>query len=427
MAQDRVWVLPLRDEIHYSSSQQFGRAMDAALADKADLIIVHLDTYGGRIDYADSIRSRLLACPVRTAAFVDRNAASAGALIALACDSIYMAPASTMGAATVVDEHGAAAPDKYQSYWRGVMRATAQANGRDPLIAEKMVDQDLEIAGLSPAGQVITFTNEDAIAHGYSEGTKSGVADVIIACGVSDAQVTYHKASIAERAIDLFNHPVVSALLLVLMFGGIFLELKTAGMGKAGVVAIIAAFFFFVPHYLNGLAETWEVAVFLLGIVLIAMEIFVIPGFGVAGISGILFVVVGVTAALLENQGVDFAYVTLNDMLRTIATVLVLMVTSILLVIWVAKYLVTSKAAYPFVDQSTQEAAEGYTALRPEVAELVGLEAVAVTDLRPVGHIDIDGRQYDAQAGEGYISKGQRVVVERLVGVHLVVRKLVTA
>lgn len=427
-AQGRVYVLDLRDEVHSSMARYVNRGFEAAQQAGAKAIIVHLDTYGGRVDFADSIRSRILKSPIPTVAYVDRNAASAGALIALACDSIFMAPASSMGAATVVDGHtGEAAPDKYQSYWRGVMRATAEANGRDPKIAEKMVDQKLDLPGISPAGQVITFTKQDAIDHGYSEGTLDNLQAVAEAIGMKDAQLIYYEGSGVDKAIDFLNWEVVSAILILLLFGGIIFEFKTAGMGKGGVVALLAAFLFFVPHYVNGLAETWEVAVFLMGILFIAAELFVIPGFGVAGILGIGFTLIGVTAALLENSGVSMEYLTLNDILKALATVCVLMATSVIVVIWAAKWLVTSKVAHPYVDQSTQSKEQGYTALRGELLDLVGLEAVAATDLRPVGHIIVNGKQFDAEAHEGYITKGQSVVVERVKSLSLIVRKIATA
>jgi membrane-bound serine protease (ClpP class) len=427
LAQQKVYVLDLKDEVNYASARYISRGFAAAAEAGADLIILHMDTYGGRVDYADSIRSRILDSKIPTAVFVDRNAASAGALIALACDSIYMAPGSSMGAATVVDGRtGEAAMDKYQSYWRGMMRATAESKGRNPLIAEKMVDQNLEIANLSPKGQVITFTNQDAIAHGYSEGTKNNLQEVVAAFGMPSAQLIPYNGEPADTVIDFLNHPVVSAILLVCLFAGIFFELKTAGMGKGGVVALIAAFLFFVPHYINGLAESWEVAVFILGCILVALELFAIPGFGVAGITGILLVVVGVTAALLENNGVSLEYVTLPDVLRALAKVLILLASAILVVVWAAKLLVSSKVAHPFVDQSTQDKSAGYTALRSDLLELVGLEAEAVTDLRPVGHIYINGKQYDAEANEGYIGKGQRVIVERVKSLSLIVKKQAT-
>ncbi len=423
-SQQKIYVLELRNEVDFAASRYFTRGFAAAQADGAELIIVHLDTYGGRVDYADSIRAHILNSKIPTAVFIDRNAGSAGALISIACDSIYMAPGASIGAATVVDEDGEPAIDKYQSYWRGVMRATAEANGRNPQIAEKMVDQNLEIVGLSPMGKIITFTNADAIANGYCEGTKNNVAEVAAAFGFDKPQIVHYEGSTPDKAIDMLNSPTASAILLVLLFGGIFLELKAPGTGKGAVISIVSAFLFFGPHYVNGFAESWEVGLFLLGVILLALELFVIPGFGVAGVLGILFTVVGVTAALLENNGTDFEYVTTNEVLKSLATVLVLMSTSILLVIWFAKILVSSKSSYPFVDQAMQTSAAGFTALRSDFQALVGMEGEAKTDLRPVGHVVIDGKSYDAEAGEGYIVKGEKILVERLKGVHLMVKKL---
>lgn len=423
-AQQKVFVLPLRDQINANAVRQFTRGWDAAEKEGAGLVILHMDTYGGRVDCADTIRSRILDSKIPTAVFIDRNAGSAGALISIACDSIYMAPGGSIGAATVVDGHtGEAAPDKYQSYWRAVMRATAEVNGRNPKIAEKMVDQSLEIPGLSPKGQVITFTNGDAISNGYCEGTKSSIADVAKGFGMQDAQLIYYEGTAIDHVIDFLNHSAVSAILLVLLFGGIFLELKTTGMGKGGIIATLAAFLFFVSHYVSGLAESWEVAVFILGVILIALEIAVIPGFGLAGVLGVVFAILGVTAATLENHGISLEHVTLPEILRALATVLVLLCTAILVVIWAAKYIVSSKAAHPLVDLSTQDKAEGYTALKAEWLDLVGLEADAMTDLRPVGHIAINGRQYDAEANEGYILKGEKVIVERVRSVSLIVKR----
>jgi membrane-bound serine protease (ClpP class) len=216
-------------------------------------------------------------------------------------------------------------------------------------------------------------------------------------------------------------------VLLILIFGGLFLEMKTPGFGFAGTIALIAIFLFFGPHYVNGLAESWEIAVFLLGIVLIALEIFVIPGFGVTGVLGIFFAVAGVAAALLENKGTSLEYVTIGDILRSVALVLVMLTTSILLVIWVAKHLVTSRAAYPFVDTAVQDKEDGYIAVNKKMFDLIGEEGDAITDLRPVGFVMIGEKQYDAEAKEGYISKGQRIVVERVNSVNLIVKKVTTA
>lgn len=427
-AQDKVFVLELRDEVGASMARYVSRGFEEANKAQAKLIILHMDTYGGRIDYADSIRAKILNTEIPTAVLIDRNAGSAGALLSIACDSIYMVPAASIGAATVVDGvTGEAAIDKYQSYWRGVMRATAEAKGRDPKIAEKMVDEKLEIPGLSPVGQVITFTNNDAIANGYCEGTKKNIEEVVAVFGLEKAEIIRYESSAVDKAIDFLIDPTVSSILLLLIFGGIFLEMKTPGFGFAGITALVACFLFFGPHYVNGLAESWEIAVFLLGIILIALEIFVIPGFGVAGILGILFTVTGLAAALLANRGISFEYVTVADLLRSIALVLVMLSTAILIVVWLAKYVLTNTIAYPIVDGATQKSADGFTAVSKEILSMVGKEGEATTDLRPSGFVVIDGKQFDASAKEGFIPKGQKILVERVSSLHLVVSKVITA
>ena len=427
-AQSKVFVLELRDEVGATMARYVDRGFATAAQEKAELIILHLDTYGGRIDYADSVRADILNSDIPTAVLIDRNAGSAGALISIACDSIYMVPAASIGAATVVDGNtGEAAIDKYQSYWRAVMRATAEAKGRDPKIAEKMVDEKLEIPGLSPVGQVITFTNNDAIANGYCEGTKKSVEEVIASFGIENAQIVNYEGSAVDKAINFLLIPAVSSIMLILIFGGIFMEMKTPGFGVAGVIALVACFFFFGSHYATGLAESWEIGVFLLGLILIALELFVVPGFGVTGILGILFAVTGAAAALLGNKGTNFEFVSIGDLLSSIALVLVMLSTAILIVIWLAKYVVTASRAYPFVDGGSQESSAGYTVVSEEILHLVGEVGETSTDLRPMGFVTINGKQFDATAKENFISKGERILVEKINGINLVVTKIVAS
>ncbi|MEM0998061.1 MAG: NfeD family protein [Bacteroidota bacterium] len=424
LSAQKVYVLRLQDEVNASTARFVSRGFEDAAADQAELVILHMNTLGGRVDYADTMRNRILDAPMPTAVFIDRNAASAGALLSIACDSIYMAPAASIGAATVVlGGTGEAAPDKYQSYWRAIMRSTAERTGRDPRIAEKMVDEDLDLPGISPKGQVITFSTREAIENGYCEGEKQSLAEVAQAMGVADPELVQFEGSSIDQVINFLIRPGVSAILILLIFGGIFLEMKTPGMGFAGLVALFGIALFFAPHYIEGLAAGWEIAVFLVGVILIALEIFVIPGFGIAGILGIVCAVGGVAVALLGNDGFSFEYVGTGEVLRSVALVLVMLSTAILLVVLVARYLVRSRAAYPFVDQMTQDREQGYTVVRQEILELIGSRGVSTTDLRPSGYIEIEGRKYDAEAKEGFIAKDRKVVVDGVRSINLIVRE----
>jgi membrane-bound serine protease (ClpP class) len=408
----KVFVLDLQREIDPGASWYVSRGFAAAEAAKADLVVLHINTYGGNLLDGDSIRSRILASPIRTAAFIDRNAASAGALIALACDSIFMAPGSSIGAATVVNgDDGLAAPDKYQSYMRGIMRATATQNGRDGAIAEKMVDQNLEIPGLSPAGAVITFTTEEAIAHGYSEGTLSSVDEVVARMGGSKAERTSFALSSTESIVQWLVSPWVSIVLLILIFGGLFLELKAPGKTVPGLVAILATGLYFATHYAYGLADVWEVLVFGVGLLLLAFEIFVTPGFGVPGVLGLIFTLTGVVGGLIPNDGLDFQFIPLNEILKSIAMALVSMATAIILVVWVASTFIKSKRAYPFVDETTLNKESGYTAAKKGHEDLIGQVGVADTDLKPAGFILIGEQRYDASSTGAYLVKGTAIKV----------------
>ncbi|MGW8316797.1 MAG: NfeD family protein, partial [Bacteroidales bacterium] len=278
-------------------------AFKEALLEGADVMILHLNTYGGELAAADSIRTKLLNSPIPVHVFIDDNAASAGALISIACDSIYMKPGAKIGAATVVNQTGEQVPDKYQSYMRAMMRATAEAHGKDtivqesdtllvwhrnPAIAEAMVDPKLYVEGVSDTGQVLTFTATEAIANGYCEGTVESMTEVIEKLGIESYELKNYTPSPLDRVIGFLINPIVHGILIMVIIGGIYFELQSPGIGFPLAAAILAALLYFAPLYLEGLAENWELILFIVGVILIMVEIFAIPGFGVAGVAGII-------------------------------------------------------------------------------------------------------------------------------------------
>ena len=212
------------------------------------------------------------------------------------------------------------------------MRSTAEIKGRNPQIAEKMVDEELDLPGICPVGKVITFSTQEAIQYGYCDGSANSLQEVAVAMGLESPVVEVFQPSSVDLAINFLLRPAVSSILLLLIFGGIFLEIKTPGFGVGGITAILGLALFFAPHYVEGLAEFWEIGLFGLGLLLLGLEIFVIPGFGVAGILGIALAVLGLGAAMLANRGISFEYVTLGELLSTISTILVMKVAAILAV-----------------------------------------------------------------------------------------------
>src|SRR5690606_19572973 len=213
-------------------------------------------------------------------------------------------------------------PDKYQSYMRSIMRSTAEENGRDPRIAEGMVDEDLVIEGVKQAGQVITFSTSEALQHGYCEARVESIDDILRRTGIAQYTLSRFELGWTEKVISLALNPFISSILILIIIAGIYFEMQTPGLGFAGLAALVALIFYLVPYYLNGLAENWEVVALFLGIGLIAVEIFVLPGFGVAGISGIVLTVGSLFLIMLNNDAFDFEFVPANDILYALAAAL---------------------------------------------------------------------------------------------------------
>ena len=253
-----IYTFEIKEMIAPSAARTVKKAIAEAEAQQADYILMELNTYGGLVDAADSIRTSLLNTSIPTISFINNNAASAGALISIACDSIYMSTGANIGASTVVTGQGEEAPDKYQSYMRATMRSTAEAQGRDPNIAEAMVDDRIAIEGVVAEGEVLTFTTSEAIENKFCEGQAESVQQVIEEfLQVDEYTIVKHKKDFADKIISFLLNPVVSSVLMFMMIGGIWFELQTPGVGFPLAAAIIGAVLYFMPLYLEGLADNW--------------------------------------------------------------------------------------------------------------------------------------------------------------------------
>lgn len=421
----KVYTFNLNEEIGPAAWRTTRKALDNARAEKAGLILIRMNTYGGMVDYADSIRTALVESPIRTVVFIDNNAASAGALIAIACDRIYMRPGGSIGAASVVNPQGQIMPEKYQSYMRGLMRATAEAKKRDPRIAEAFVDPDIAIPGIVEKGKVLTLTTDEAIKHGYSNGRAESVAEVLKLEGIADYQLTEHKLTWIDRAINFLISPAISGVLILLIIGGIYFEMQSPGIGFALLVSVVAALLFFAPLYLEGLAANWEIGLFILGVILLALEIFVIPGFGVAGIMGIICILAALTLSLVMNDFFDFTISGSERLTGSFLLVLTSMVAAIVVSVVFGKAVLKTSLFQRLVLQDEQRSQMGYSIAQPH-AELQSKEGIAKTDLRPSGKIEIEGKWYDAVALDGFIEKGSSIYIEKQENYNLFVRRVIS-
>jgi len=312
-----VYKFDLKEQIAPPVWRKTQKALEQAKAIEADLILVHMNTYGGMLESADSIRTALLKSEIPVYVFIDNNAASAGALISIACDSIYMEPGANIGAATVVDQSGKPLPDKYQSYMRSMMRSTAESKGRDPDIAQAMVDPRIAIEGIIDTGQVLTFTAKEAMKHGFCEGIASDIEEVFEIIKVENYEIVEQEFTATDKIINFLINPFVSGILIMIIIGGIYFELQTPGIGFPIGASVVAALLYFAPLYLEGLAENWEIIIFVIGLILLAVEIFAVPGFGVPGILGIIFIVAGLTLSMTGNMGLDFTGIEFTGLIKS--------------------------------------------------------------------------------------------------------------
>ena len=420
----RVYRFEMKEEIGPPVWRKMQQAFEEANEWNADLILLHMNTYGGMVLHADSMRTKILNSKIPVWVFIDNNAASAGALISIACDSIYMRKGANIGAATVVNQTGEQMPDKYQSYMRSTMRSTAEAKGRDPEIAQAMVDASIKVDGVSDSGKVLTFTASEAMTHGFCEGMHETVDEVLTENGFPNYELKSYVASSLETFIGWMVNPAVSGILIMIIIGGIYFELQTPGVGFPIAASILAALLYFTPLYLEGLAENWEVIIFLLGIVLLAVEIFVIPGFGVAGVAGIALIMTSLILSLINNVGFDFEMTMPTQIINAFLTVILATVGGFFGSIYLAKKFVTTSFMSSMVLSAVQNKNEGFVGVDTKEHGLIGKQGTTKTILRPSGKVEVEGDTYDATALSGYIDKGEAIQVVKYETAQLFVRKI---
>jgi len=418
-----VYAFDMKEEIGPAAWRLTGKAFSKAKEANASIILIKMNTYGGMVDFADSIRTKVLHSPLKTIVFIDNNAASAGALISIACDRIYMSKGASIGAASVVNPKGEIMPEKYQSYMRGLMRATAEAKGRDPKIAEAFVDPDVDIPGMKSKGKVLTLTSSEALKAGYCVAEVNSPEELLKKEGIKEYVIINHELSVLDKILAFLINPAISGLLILLIIGGIYFEMQSPGIGFALLVSIVAALLYFAPLYLEGLAQHWEIALFFIGVILLLLEVFVIPGFGVAGILGIICVIAGLALSLVLNNWFDFTITGTEKLTSALLLVFGSMILSVVASVFLGKSIMRSPVFQRLVLQDEQRSQMGYVSGRQSGA-LLDKTGVAKTDMRPSGKVEIEGKWYDAVALDGYIEKGDGVLVEKQENYNVFVRKI---
>jgi membrane-bound serine protease (ClpP class) len=397
------------------------RVVEEAESSNADAVVFKINTFGGRVDAATQIKDAILNSSILTVAFIDKRAISAGALISLSCQKIVMVPGASIGATTVVDQTGKKQAEKYQSYMRGEMRSTAERNSRRADIAEGMVDERVVIEGLVDSTQLITLTSKEAIKYGIADTILSTEKEVFGFINLQDADIIKMNVTWAEEVVKFLTHPIVSSLLIMIIMVGLFTEVKTPGWGVPGTAALIALVLFFGSGYFLDLVSYIEIILFAVGVILLIVEIFVIPGFGMAGVFGVLLIVTSLFLGLISDFPIiDFAIVK-NALIQFTGA----LVASLILFYILTRTLPKTNMWNRLILTTNINEKSGYTTTK-SITRLKGKTGVALTDLRPSGAAIINNKRIDVVTYGEYIPKGIQVIVVAEEGSKVIVEELKT-
>jgi membrane-bound serine protease (ClpP class) len=452
-----VYLVDVSGTIDLGLAPYLERAIGEADDAGAAAVVVEIDTPGGRLDAVLQMRDTLLDSPVPTVALVDPTAFSAGALVAIACEEIYMTPGGAMGAATpVLGDTGEVADAKTVSAVRSTFESTAEERGRDPRVAGAMVDPEIEVDGLVERGQLLSLTTAQALDAGYADGSVTDRTALLAELGLSDSRQVETSPSLAERLVRLLTGPVAASLLLTVGMLALIADLLSGGVGVGAAVGLGLLALFFWGHMLAGLTGWEDIALVVVGLALIAVEVLVVPGVGVPGVLGLVTLLAGAFLAMINR---DFDFVTNDDLVRAAITVGATFVATVaglfaLLALlgrrgpgggglvltarlgvgepvverepsgWLRWFDATARLSSdrrpvdraPGTDGAVGAAGGGVDddAVPTDAApSLVGAKGTALSDLRPSGVADIGGERVDVVTVGDYVRRGEPIEVVR--------------
>lgn len=405
-----VYVVPIEETVEKGLYAFLKRALTTAEENGAEAIIFEVNTPGGAVDAAGEIGKLLTSTDIKTISFVNKQALSAGAYIALNTDEIYMVPGSTMGSAAIIDQQGNTAGKKAESYWLAAMKAAATQNERDANIAAAMADESVHLPELgAPKGKLLTLTAEQAQEVGYSEGMVNNLDELLQKLGYEKAEVRSLEESFAEKVARFITNPIVVPILLTIGSLGLVMELYSPGFGIPGFMGLSALLLFFYGHLVAGLAGFETLILFVIGIALVVLELF-IPG-GIAGAIGAISIL---GSLFLASDNVVHMGISI------LIAIGVSILASIIMIRVFGKKMSLFKKII-LTDSTNTES--GYVSNRNRT-ELLGVKGVTVTALRPAGTVLIGDERVDVVSEGEFIPKDSRVVVVKVEGPRIVVRSI---
>ena len=429
---DAVYRVPIEGTIDLGLPPFIQRMIDKAESENAAAIIFDINTFGGRVDAATQIKDAILGSDITTIAFINRRAISAGALISLSCEKIYMTGGGLIGAATAVDMSGKKGSEKVISFMREEMASTAEKRGRNKEIARGMVDEELNFSHLvingdsisvndiegRKDGKLISLTTEQAIKYGIADGTAESIEALMDTLSYGSLEVKESSENWSESIVRFLTNPVVASLLTTFGFLGILFELQSPGWGIPGFVGLTCLILSLSVSYIAQLATMSDMIFILTGLSLILLEMLVIPGFGIVGIGGIGFMLYGLYLLLLPEVPVG------EEVLgQAMDGFLIGLVGAIIGIVLLGKLMIRSKFWEQLTAPSSQKKDQGFSNTQGW-EDLQGKLAITDTDLHPSGWINIDDQRIFVLSEGGFIEKGKKVTILSVDGNRVLVREL---
>ena len=432
IAEPIVYRVPIQGTIDLGLPPFIERTIAAAEEEEAAAIIFDIDTFGGRVDAATQIKDAILGSKVLTVAFINRRAISAGALISLSCEKIYMTGGGTIGAATAVDMQGKKASEKVISYMREEMASTAEKRDRNTTIATGMVDEELSFTHLvisgdsvevtdlegRKEGKLITLTTEKALKYKIADGEEDTFEEVLSALGISNATIRSAKENWSENFVRFLTNPVVASLLTTFGFLGILFELQSPGWGIPGTFGAVCLALSLGASYIVRLATMTDFLIIFVGVLLLLVEVLLIPGFGLAGLSGIGILLWGLYELLLPDVPVGQE---IHSMVLTGFTIGI--IGGIIGFILMFKLMTKTEFWQKLTSPNVQEKEKGYSS-SIGLEDLTGEEGITDTDLRPSGWVNVGDQRIFVVTEGSYINKNEKVKILSVDGNRVVVRKI---
>lgn len=398
-----VYIIDAKGEVNVGMLNYIRSSINDANDNNADLILIEVDTLGGRVDSAEAISREILRSEVKTASYVNTKAESAGVLISISANSFYMAPASTIGSAETIPN-----TEKALSYWTSLLKTTAEQRGKDPQIVAAMADASVKIEGLVEEGKLLNLTTRQAEELGFSDGTMESRQQIYEDLELGNVNEIVSEKSFADTIAGFISSSFISQLLLTAGFIGIVIEVITPGFGIGGLISILGFSLFFAGSILSGSTSTFAIIIFALGIILLLIEVFV-PGFGIFGVSGIGAIFASI---IMASDSIYQALISIS--ISSIVTAIVIAL--------IIKYLPKRNLSRTLFLGTNLDKEGGFVSSKEET-DYIGKEGIALTFLRPSGKIEINGLMLDAISQGRYIEKDKTVVVLKVEGSRLIVKE----